>query len=410
MADTTKAPAKSAAEHGMGDTGAPQATSINRTEGMPPVSDEATQSQLRSETRQQPHASAQSPKLFTPTSSSTSAESAKPLRSPKPLKDRTQTTILIICGGLSHERDISISSGHRVGGFLEDAGFKIRFHDMDGELLQYLADPQTRPDLVWPLLHGANGEDGSIRDILEMEDLPYVGSRAKASRTAWSKPIAKNVVRKLAGLSTPHSVTLPESMFRELGASKIIELLERSMGLPLFVKPTMGGSALGCTLVKEAQQLPQAMVSCFAYGDVALIEQAVTGTEVSVSILDIDGKPLVLPPLEVSTPNGTYDYDARYTPGPTDFYVPARLPQPVLTAVQDAALAAHQTLSLRDISRTDFIVDANGVPQFLESNVTPGMTDTSMLPQAAVAAGYALPDLYSRLAESVLRQNRAAKG
>ncbi|MCI1649082.1 D-alanine--D-alanine ligase family protein [Bifidobacterium tibiigranuli] len=323
------------------------------------------------------------------------------------LRPRNETSVLIICGGLSHERDISISSGHRVGGFLEDAGWQVRYHDMDSELLQYLSDPATRPDIVWPLLHGANGEDGSIRDILEMEGLPYIGSRAKASRTAWSKPIAKNVVRKLAGLSTSHSVTLPESMFRELGVGKVIDLLVDSLGLPLFIKPTMGGSALGCTLVTDAKQLPQAMVSCFAYGEVALVERAISGTEVSVSVLDIDGEPLVLPPLEIVTPNGTYDYDARYTPGPTDFYVPARLPAAVLKATQDAALAAHRTLSLRDLSRTDFIVDADGIPQFLESNVTPGMTDTSLLPQAAVAAGYDLADLYSQLVESVLRQDRA---
>ncbi|MFT8788522.1 MAG: D-alanine--D-alanine ligase [Bifidobacterium psychraerophilum] len=322
------------------------------------------------------------------------------------LKPREHTKILVVCGGLSHERDISLSSGHRVEGFLEDAGWNVDVHDMDSDLLDYLSSEDTRPDLVWPLLHGANGEDGSIRDVLEMAGLPYVGSRAKASRTAWSKPIAKNVVRK-AGISTPHSVTLPESMFRELGAGKVIDLLVSSLGLPLFVKPTMGGSALGCSLVTSADQLPQAMVSCFAYGSVALVEQAVEGTEVSVSVLDIDGEPTILPPLEIETPNGTYDYEARYTPGPTEFYVPARLDPKVLRKVQDAALTAHRSLGLRDISRSDFIVDHDGQPQFLESNVTPGMTDTSLLPQSAVAAGLSLATLYSSLAESVLAQHRA---
>ena len=323
------------------------------------------------------------------------------------VSERKAIDVLVICGGLSHEREISIRSGHRVGGFLEEAGFTVHFHDMDASLLKYLSAPSTRPDLVWPLLHGANGEDGSIRDILELEGLAYIGSRAKASRTAWSKPIAKNVVRKLGGLHTPHSVTLPESMFRELGVSAVIELLVDSLGMPLFIKPTMGGSALGCTLVTKAEQLPQALVSCFAYGSVALIERAVKGTEVSVSILDIDGKPLVLPPLEIVTPNGTYDYDARYTPGPTDFYVPARLNDDTQQAITAAALTAHRVLSLRDISRTDFIVDDQGVPQFLESNVAPGMTDTSLLPQSAVAAGYLLPVLYARLVESVLAEHRA---
>jgi D-alanine-D-alanine ligase len=323
--------------------------------------------------------------------------------------DRSATTVLVICGGISHERDVSLASGHRVGGYLEKAGWNVTMHDMDSDLLPYLSDPETRPDIVWPLLHGANGEDGSIRDILEMEGLPYIGSRAKASRTAWSKPIAKNVVRKLGGLSTPISVALPESMFRELGARKVVDLLVDSLNLPLFVKPTQGGSAMGCTRVDKAEELPQAMVNSFAYGNVALVEQAVTGTEISVSILDIDGEPLVLPPLEVATPDGDYDYEARITPGPTDFYVPARLPETVLKAAQDAALVVHNTLSLRDISRTDFIVDESGTPQFLESNVAPGMTATSQLPQAAVAAGYHLPDLYSRLVESVLHQHRAGQ-
>ncbi|MDN6623143.1 MAG: D-alanine--D-alanine ligase [Bifidobacterium crudilactis] len=314
---------------------------------------------------------------------------------------------MVICGGLSHERDISLSSGHRVEGFLEDAGWQVTVHDMDSDLLDYLSSADTRPDLVWPLLHGANGEDGSIRDVLEMAGLPYIGSRAKASRTAWSKPIAKNVVRK-AGLTTPHSVTLPESMFRELGAGKVIDLLVSALGLPLFVKPTMGGSALGCSLVTAADQLPQAMVSCFAYGSVALVEQAVEGTEVSVSVLDIDGTPTILPPLEIETPNGIYDYEARYTPGPTEYYVPARLDSDTLHAVEQAALTAHKALGLRDISRTDFIVDREGNPQFLESNVTPGMTDTSLLPQSAVAAGFKLSKLYSSLATSVLAQHREA--
>ena len=318
-------------------------------------------------------------------------------------------SVLIICGGLSHERDVSLSSGHRVGGFLDDAGWKVSFHDMDSTLLNQLTDPATRPDIVWPLLHGANGEDGSIRDVLDMADLPYIGSRARASRTAWSKPIAKNVVHKIADVHTPDSVTLPESVFRELGAENVIHLLVQSLGLPLFVKPTMGGSSLGCTMVTNERQLPRAMVNCFAYGNVALVEHAVTGTEVSVSVLELDGQTLVLPPIEIATENGTYDYEARYTPGPTDFYVPARLPADVLETTKQAALAAHRTLGLRDISRTDFIVDDDGIPQFLEANVTPGMTDTSLLPQAALAAGYDLSDLYSRLVESVLRANRVSR-
>lgn len=322
------------------------------------------------------------------------------------------TKVLVLCGGLSHERDISLASGRRVAGYLEDAGWKATTHDMDAVLLGTLLSKETRPDVVWPLLHGANGEDGSIRDILEMAGLAYIGTRPVPSRTAWNKPIAKKVAAQ-AGLATPRSVTLPESMFMELGARSAMELLIDSLGLPLFVKPTMGGSALGCTLVTKASELPQAMVTCFAYGQVALIEQAVIGTEVSVSIIDAntagssssaqsgDTEPLVLPPIEIETA-GIYDYEARYTPGPTKYYVPARLGVETLELLQQQALAVHRALGLEDISRTDFIVDAEGMPQFLEVNVAPGMTESSLLPQAAVADEHHLPQLYSSLVEKAL--------
>ncbi|TCD54406.1 D-alanine--D-alanine ligase [Alloscardovia theropitheci] len=315
--------------------------------------------------------------------------------------------VLVLCGGLSHERDVSLSSGHRVAGFLEDTGkWDVAIHDVDNALLDFLTDPATRPDIVWPLLHGSYGEDGSIRDVLEMVDLPYIGSRAKASMLAWNKPIAKNIVRKIGRLHTPHSVTLPQEVFRELGVQPIINHIVNSLGLPLIVKPSMGGSALGCTVVHDIAQLPQALVDCFAYAHTALIEHFVEGTEVSVSILDTGDEIIALPALEISTPHGIYDYSERYTPGETEFIVPARLDSDVLERVKDDALTAYQVLGMRDISRIDFIVDRDGIPQFLEANVTPGMTDVSILPRQAVAAGFNLGDLYSRIVESVLSQNR----
>ncbi|OFQ99312.1 D-alanine--D-alanine ligase family protein [Alloscardovia sp. HMSC034E08] len=315
--------------------------------------------------------------------------------------------VAILCGGLSHERDISLSSSHRVAGFLEDAGrWDVDIHDVDTSLIDYLLDPSTRPDVVWPLLHGSYGEDGSLRDILEMLDLPYLGSRAKASMLAWSKPIAKNIVRKIGGINTPHSVTLPQEIFRELGVKSIINLIVSSIGMPVIVKPHMGGSALGCTVVREPESLPQALVDCFAYDQTALIERYVEGTEVSVSILDTGNEIIALPPMEISTPSGVYDYSERYTPGATEFIIPARVDDDVLTRVKEDALTAFQVLGMRDITRVDFIVDANGIPQFLEANVTPGMTDVSILPRQAVAAGYGLSDLYSRMLDAVISQKR----
>ena len=315
--------------------------------------------------------------------------------------------ILILCGGLSHERDVSLNSGHRVAGFLEESGtWDVDIRDVDSTLINSLNDSAYRPDLVWPLLHGSYGEDGSIRDVLEMLGLPYIGSRAKASMLAWNKPIAKNIVRKIGGLHTPHSVTLPEAMFRELGVQPIIDTVVGSLGMPVIVKPTMGGSALGCTVVRDSSQLPQALVDCFAYGSTALIERFVEGTEVSVSILDTGDEVIALPPMEINTPSSTYDYSERYTPGATEFIIPARLDDDVLVRVKDNALTAYQVLGMRDIARMDFIVDTHGTAQFLEANVTPGMTDVSILPRQAVAAGYDLTELYSRIAQSVLSQHR----
>lgn len=180
--------------------------------------------------------------------------------------------VVVLAGGLSHERDVSLRSGRRVAEALRTAGVDVSVHDVDADLVPALAE--TRPDLVWPLLHGASGEDGSVRDVLELLDVPSLGTGPRASRVAWSKPIAKTTVTR-AGIATPEFVTLPQSLFRELGAGRVMDAVVAKLGLPLVVKPSRGGSALGVTLVRTAEELPGAMVACFAYGDTALIERAV---------------------------------------------------------------------------------------------------------------------------------------
>ena len=315
---------------------------------------------------------------------------------------RASFDVLVLAGGLSHERDVSLRSGRRVSEARRGTGLAVSVLDVDAQLLPTLE--ATRPDLVWPLLHGAGGEDGSVRDVLEMLGLAYVGADPRASRCAWSKPVAKTLAAE-HGISTPRFVTLPQSLFRELGAGKVLEVVLGSLGLPLAVKPAKGGSALGVTLVDRAEDLPRAMVACFAYGDTALIEQAVHGTEVAVSVVDTGDGPRALPPVEVVT-EGPYDYDARYTPGRTEYFVPARLDDELAQRVADAALGVHQALGLRDLSRTDLIIDADGVPQFIDVNSAPGMTETSLLPQAAVAAGHDLGALYRAVATAALDRAR----
>ena len=306
--------------------------------------------------------------------------------------------VLVLAGGLSHERDVSLRSGRRVAEALRSANVDVSVHDVDADLLPALS--QTRPDVVWPLLHGASGEDGSIRDVLDLLDVPYVGTGPRASRIAWSKPVAKSVVAR-AGLDTPDYVTLPQSLFRELGAQAVMAAVVDKLGLPLVVKPSRGGSALGVSLVRSATELPQAMVSCFAYGDIALIERAVEGIEVAASVVETAEGLRALPAVEIVT-EGPYDYDARYNPGRTEYFSPARLTSAQAEAVGATAIAAHEALGLRHISRTDLILQPDGTIQFLEVNVAPGMTETSLLPQAVVASGWALPALYRSVVENAL--------
>jgi D-alanine-D-alanine ligase len=291
---------------------------------------------------------------------------------------------LVLAGGLSFEREVSLRSGRRVVDALRAAGVEADLHDADATLLSYLAD--TGPDAAFIALHGGPGEDGAVRGVLDLAGVPYVGATPHACRLAFDKPIAKGLLRS-AGVATPEAVTLPHSTFRELGAHRVLDRLLARLALPLIVKPASGGSALGATVVRDQAALPAAMVHCFSYGDTALVERYVEGTEVAVSVVDLDGAPRALPAVEIVPKEGVFDYAARYTAGATDYYTPARLDERTLAAAADAALAAHRVLGLRDLSRTDLVVDPAGGPWFLEVNVAPGMTETSLLPMAVAEAG-----------------------
>jgi D-alanine-D-alanine ligase len=182
-------------------------------------------------------------------------------------------------------------------------------------------------------------------------------------------------------------VALPRDRFSELGAVAVLDRIADRLGMPLMVKPAQGGSGLGSAVVKEAAALPAAMVGCFAYDSTALVEKYVPGTDVAVSIVDLGDGPQALPAVEIVARDGVYDYSARYTAGLTTWHTPARLSPAVASSVASVALAAHNAVGLRDLSRVDLIVDASGEPHVLGVNVSPGMTETSLLPLAVQAAG-----------------------
>ena len=311
--------------------------------------------------------------------------------------------VLVLAGGLSHERDVSLRSGRRVADALTRSGSETHVRDVDPTLLG--AIKSSRPEVIWPVLHGATGEDGALRDVFGSLGIAYVGSRPPSCRLTWDKPVAKALV-DTAGISTPSGVAFSHATFRELGASALLKSVVDSLGLPLAVKPARGGSALGLTIVRSATDLPSAMVTAYAYGDIVLIERFIEGIEVAISIVeDEHGQAQTLPAVEIVPDGGVYSYAARYTAGATEFFTPARLSSSAAASAAAASLTAYGTLGHQHLSRVDLIIDADERPWFLEANVSPGMTETSLLPMAVEAAGLDTTEVYAGIVERALAAN-----
>jgi D-alanine-D-alanine ligase len=309
--------------------------------------------------------------------------------------------VAVLSGGLSHEREVSLRSGRRLSSALRSVGLTVDEWDMDATLLGRLRE--HRPDAVLIALHGGEGENGAVQNVLEMLGVPYVGTDPHACRRAFDKPTAKAELAR-AGLATPDWVVLPHSTFRELGAQAVLDAMVRRLGLPLMLKPDQGGSALGAQVVRDAAELPAAMVGALAYGETVLAERYVAGVEVAVTVVDGPSGPEALPAVEIVPEHGVYDYTARYTAGLTTFHAPARLDPTTAAAVGELAVTAHRLLGLRDVSRTDAMVQPDGTVQFLEVNVSPGLTETSLLPMAVQAAGRSLGEVFAGLVERAVHR------
>jgi D-alanine-D-alanine ligase len=311
------------------------------------------------------------------------------------MTDSRKLTIAVLAGGISHERDVSLRSGRRVADELTEAGHTVILRDPGAGILDWIV--QTAPDVVWPALHGASGEDGALQALLRGRGIPYVGSHAEAAGLAWSKPTAKTLVAR-HGIATPEWLALPRETFTELGAGAVLGEVARTIGMPAVVKPSQGGSAQGVTIIEEVSQLPRAMVDAYTYSDVALIERKVVGTELAVTVIDTGDGPRALPAVEIEPLSGVYSFEARYNAGETIFYAPARVSDAVAESAAATAVAVHELLGLRHISRIDLIVSDDEVAWFLDANMLPGLTETSLAPQAIEAAGLGLSTVYSELA------------
>jgi D-alanine-D-alanine ligase len=303
--------------------------------------------------------------------------------------------VAVLMGGRSLEREVSLRSGERVFRALQELGYRALALDVTPELVETLR--REKPDAVYIALHGKFGEDGTVQEALEFLGIPYTGPGVVASSLAWDKSLSKRLFAE-GGVPTPAWVTFTADAFKEMGAATALDMVPEAVGgYPLVVKPTKQGSALGLSKVESAGGLADALLSALSFGDAALVEKWVDGMEIAVSVLDGPDGPEVLPPVEMVAKSGLFDFSAMYTAGETEYYCPARLETAVLHEVVALASRCHTLLGCRDVSRVDMVVDESGSPFVLEVNTSPGMTEVSLLPMAADAAGIGFSPLVERL-------------
>lgn len=311
--------------------------------------------------------------------------------------------VVVLCGGWSDERDVSITSGTECRRALLESGFKkVDLLDIAGDrFAEKLAGGNY--DVAFPALHGRFGEDGCIQGMLEVMHIPYAFSGVFASAVATQKEAAKVLYAK-AGIRTPRGVDLPAGT--KLTQEQKDALVSK-LGLPLFVKPSGNGSSFGITRVTESAKLQEAVDLAGSEGERVLIEECVAGTEITVPVIG-NADPHALPIVEIVTGADFYDVKVKYEPAELHHVIPARLAPAVYAKAQDAAVAAHKALGCAGCSRSDFIVTEMGEPVILETNTIPGMTPASLLPDSARHGGIEFPELCAKFIELAV-EGRASK-
>ncbi len=307
------------------------------------------------------------------------------MSAPKPL------AVAVLRGGTSAEREVSLNTGKQVADALAARGHRVAC--MDTVDLTFIDELRMHaPDVVFICLHGRFGEDGTIQGLLEILGLPYVGSGVLASALAMDKVISKHIF-EAAGLMTPDFVVVRRG--------DPVEPVADRLGEKLVVKPASEGSSVGMSIVHDRGELPAALELAFDHDDVVIAEAFVAGVEVTVGVLGNDELE-ALPTLEIVPEHEFYDYDSKYVPGMSAHIIPARIGETARAECQRVAIAAHRALGCRGLSRADVIVTGDGAVQLLEVNTIPGMTSTSLLPDAARAAGIGFPELCERLVRLAL--------
>ncbi|MBA2765937.1 MAG: D-alanine--D-alanine ligase [Solirubrobacterales bacterium] len=315
------------------------------------------------------------------------------------------TRVAVLKGGRSLERQVSLRSGARVEDALERLGHEVVAIDAGHDLVAKLRD--TDPEACFVALHGGDGEDGTVQELLEVLNLPYTGPGVAACIRSADKVIAKHAMRD-AGIPTPDFFAFTEAAFKQLGGAEALPAIEERLAFPIVVKPAGGGSALGIKFARSAEDVPAALVAGFSYDTKVLLERYVRGRDLAVAILGDETLPIVE---AVPRDEDFYDFESRYEIGRTDFVCPADLDPDVTARAQELALATHRALGGHGCSRVDLMLDsAGGELVVLEMNAIPGMTETSLLPQAAEAAGLGFDALVERMLALALRGAESTDG
>jgi D-alanine-D-alanine ligase len=304
--------------------------------------------------------------------------------------------VAVLKGGRSLERQVSLKSGARVQDALARLGHEVIGVDVGADLVERLRE--RAPEIAFVALHGRDGEDGTVQELLEVMGIPYTGSGVSACIRAADKVLAKHAMRD-HGIPTPDFYAFNETAFKELGAARALPAIEQRLRFPIVVKPAGQGSALGIKFARTPADVPAALLAAFSYDRKVLLERHVPGRDLAVSIIDQDGSPRVLPIVEaVPELQDFYDFEARYEIGRTRFVCPARLDDALAARASEIALAVYELLGCRGFARVDEMLDTDtGELYVLEANPIPGLTETSLLPQAADAAGISFDELIGRI-------------
>jgi D-alanine-D-alanine ligase len=315
----------------------------------------------------------------------------------------TPRRVAVLKGGPSLERQVSFRSAGRVEDALERLGIEYFSIDVGRTLVDDLR--ATDADVAFVALHGRGGEDGTVQELLEIVGIPYTGSGVLGCMRCMDKVLTKHMLLE-ASLPTPDFFAFSEIAFKELGAGEALPAIEERLGFPVVIKPAAQGSALGIKFARGAADVPEALIAAFSYDDRVLLERHVEGRELAVSLLDGDDGVEPLPIVEAKPRQEYfYDFEARYEIGKTDFVCPAELPADVTARVHEVALDTYRLLGCYGFARVDMILTEQGEPQVLEAQAIPGLTDTSLLPQAAEAAGITFEQLVVRMLEQAVARN-----